>query len=537
MALNTNIKENTFLPELNEFKNIPNIPHSVDIINSTDLIRVAANAVLDKKKKSALGQFFTPSPIGMFMASLFDNIEGRIRLLDPGCGSGSLTACFVAEAIARKATISIEADTFDIETAIKPYLQETMEMLESECSKYSLEFSYDHSALDFILMASDALSSDYLNQETEKYTHVIMNPPYKKISTSSPHRKALCAAGIETVNLYAGFVALAVKMLKPSGEIVAIIPRSFCNGPYYDSFRKFLIKNTSFHHIHVFDSRNKAFGDDNVLQENIIIHCKKNGIQESVKVTSSHSADFYSDALTDDVTASNMTSRVVKFDSIVKPSDQRNFIHIAPSYEDQQVVDQLSTFNNRLDDVGVKVSTGPVVDFRVKEDLRSSYESGSVPLLYPVHLNGSVDWPKKSKKPNAIHISDLSMPWLWKNSGYFVVVRRFSSKEEKKRIVATVYDGSLPEELIGFENKLNVFHADKTGFDENLAKGIYIYLNSSLVDRYYRTFGGHTQVNATDLKSLNYPSAETLRRMGKNMEHNFMQQSEIDELLMREIGL
>lgn len=100
-----------------------------------------------------------------------------------------------------------------------------------------------------------------------------------------------------------------------------------------------------------------------------------------------------------------------------------------------------------------------------------------------------------------------------------------------------MYDGSLPEELIGFENKLNVFHADKAGFDKNLAKGIYIYLNSSLVDRYYRTFGGHTQVNATDLKSLNYPPVETLRLMGKNMKHNFMQQNEIDELLMREIDL
>jgi len=523
MALNINIKDNT--------------SHAVDINSSVDLIRIAANASLDKKKKSTLGQFFTPSPIGMFMASLFDSIQGDVKLLAPGCGSGSLTACFVAEAITRRTTMSIKADTSDIDTIIKPYLKETMEMLGVECSKSSLEFSYHHSVSDFILRSSNILSAGFLSHETEQYTHVIMNPPYKNFSTSNPHRKALSTAGIETVNLYAGFVALGIKMLKPNGEIVAIIPRSFCNGPYYDSFRKFLINNTSFHHIHVFDSRNKAFGEDNVLQENIIIHCKKNGNQESVKITSSHSADFHIDKSTDNITASNMTSRVVYFDSIVKPYNHRNFIHISASNTDQQVVDQLSIFTSSLDEVGVKVSTGPIVDFRVKEDLRNDYESGSVPLLYPVHLNGSVDWPKKSRKPNAIHISTASRPWLWNNNGYFVVVRRFSSKEEKKRIVATIYDGSLPEKLIGFENKLNVFHINKTGFDENLAKGLYIYLNSNLVDRYYRTFGGHTQVNATDLKYLNYPSVEVLQRMGKNMKHNSIQQNEIDKLLMKEVRL
>ncbi len=511
---------------------------SFDVHEFIDSIRISSNSVLDKKKKAALGQFFTPSPIAMFMASLFDSMEGEVKLLDPGCGSGSLTACFVTEAIIRKKTNSIQVDTFDIEEKIQPYLLKTMKMLSTECFKSSLAFSSNHSVSDFILFSTNKLSDSLFDKNAEeKYTHIIMNPPYKKISTASSHRKSLSVVGIETVNLYAGFISLAIKLLKPKGEIVAIVPRSFCNGPYYESFRKFLIGSTSIHRIHVFDTRNKAFGDDNVLQENIIIHCKKGEAQNSVNITSSHSADFYTDTQTNNITTPNMTHRIVKFDSIVKPSDQRSFIHISPNSEDQYVVDQLSVFNNNLDDLGVKVSTGPVVDFRVKEDLRIDYETGSVPLLYPVHLNGSVDWPKKSKKPNAIHVSDSSKPWLWSNKGYYVVVRRLSSKEEKRRIVATIYDGSLPEDLIGFENKLNVFHVNKSGFDEHLAKGLYIYLNSNLVDRYYRTFGGHTQVNATDLKSLNYPSVEALIQIGKNMEHNSIPQEKIDELLMNEMKL
>ena len=80
------------------------------------------------------------------------------------------------------------------------------------------------------------------------YTHAILNPPYKKINSGSAHRLALREVGIETVNLYSAFVALALNLLVPGGQLVAIVPRSFCNGPYYRPFRR----------IHFGSSRNSA---------------------------------------------------------------------------------------------------------------------------------------------------------------------------------------------------------------------------------------------------------------------------------------
>ncbi|PTX14695.1 adenine-specific DNA-methyltransferase [Pontibacter mucosus] len=509
----------------------------MEIISKAEALRVEANSKLDPKRKSSLGQFFTPSPICQFMASLFTNIKGEVRLLDPGCGVGSLLAAFTEEAIRREEITSLDIVAYDIENIIKPYLAETLATCSSAVKSKGYEFSSEFIDKDFILSATQLVDNGLFSRKHEGYTHVIMNPPYKKISTSSEHRIAMSQIGIETVNLYTGFVALAIKMLKPGGEIVAIIPRSFCNGPYYHPFRQLLLKETAIKHIHIFDSRNNAFSDNDVLQENVIIHCVKGEVTDDVTITSSPVADFSFDEDHNEYTATDMTVRRVKLGSIVKQNDKQQFIHIAPTNREQAIVDYMAVFNATLDELGVEVSTGPVVDFRLREDLRTDYEDGAAPLLYPVHLNGSVHWPKVSKKPNAIMISQKSKSWLWKHKGYFVLTRRFSSKEEKRRIVASFYDSSLPGEMIGFENKLNVFHTKKAGVDEALAKGLYVYLNSTLLDKYYRQFGGHTQVNATDLKSLHYPSLESLHRMGKQVHTFTLSQNDIDSIIDNEINL
>lgn len=510
------------------------------LINA-DAIRIKANACLDPKIKGSLGQFFTGAPVCLYMASLFDEIAGEVELLDPGCGSGSLTAAFTEEAISRGKVKSLSVNTFDIEERIVPFIHETLSLCESKASEKSVNFRKKFTLTDYVI--TSGTNSGLLNNAV-KYTHCIMNPPYKKISSKSEHRLALRAAEIETVNLYAGFVALAIQQLVNGGELVAIIPRSFCNGPYYQPFRELMLKETAIRHIHIFDSRNNAFSDDDVLQENIIIHLVKGAQQGNVTVTSSPIADF---TVVEDegdvtnfeeqigtVTASDMTTRTVAFNRIVNPYDKQKFIHIAANERDQAIIDRLSLFTSTLDDLKIQVSTGPVVDFRLKDDLRQDIEGGAVPLIYPVHLNGGVNWPKDSKKPNAISVSNKSRSWLWKHEGYFVIVRRFSSKEEKRRIVATPYDSSLPGDLIGFENKLNVFHAKKVGIDKELALGLYVYLNSTLLDKYYRLFGGHTQVNATDLRNIHYPTVESLRRIGGQVQSSDLTQKEIDELLDRE---
>jgi adenine-specific DNA-methyltransferase len=114
-------------------------------------------------------------------------------------------------------------------------------------------------------------------------------------------------------------------------------------------------------------------------------------------------------------------------------------------------------------------------------------------------------------------------------------VKRFSAKEERRRIVASIYDPALTTaDSVGFENHVNYFHSNGRGLSEHLARGLSIFLNSTVVDAYFRLFSGHTQVNATDLRSLRYPTKEVLEGLGAMVMSAEMTQGEIDEIVDRE---
>jgi adenine-specific DNA-methyltransferase len=490
------------------------------LLSDIEQSRLAISKATDPKKKSRLGQFFTPATIARFMAELFTpNSHSHCRLLDPGAGIGSLCDAFLNRWISGDLKFkNVHLDAFEIDPFLQPYLMQTLGKYEN-ISGFSMHIDIS----DFIITASEGISGNLFVKPLPSYTHAILNPPYKKIRSDSKHRSALRRAGIETVNLYSAFLALSLSLLKPQGQLVAIVPRSFCNGPYYRRFRKFLLTQAAIKQIHLFLSRSKAFKDDDVLQENIIIHLEKNGEKRPIKISTSTDDHFY-----------DLTSQNYPVEKIVLPDDTEQFIHI-PTASAVASIAQGKNISWTLSDLKINISTGPVVDFRVKEHLRKMPGPDAVPLLYPAHFNSQgSEWPKPDiKKPNAIQRNNETEKWLLPND-FYCVVRRFSSKEEKRRVMANVVNpADFPEmTLLGFENHLNVFHANKQGLPKTLAYGLMVFLNSTALDEYFRTFNGHTQVNATDLKQIKYPSRDVLMALGEwALNQLELTQKTIDEKL------
>jgi adenine-specific DNA-methyltransferase len=496
-----------------------------DLGETVDLARLAATDHLDAQRRAELGQVLTPHFVAKLMADRLSLHRSSIRLLDPGAGIGSLTAAVVERILqSDQRPTSLHVDAYEIDSTLAGHLDDTLELCARHLAGIGIYFSHVIHRTDFISHASLALRDDLFTGERQRYDAAILNPPYRKIATDSAERKHLEAVGLPVVNLYTAFLGLVVKLLAEDGELVAITPRSFCNGPYHAPFRRFFLDEMAIKSIHVFESRKAAFNEADVLQENVIIHAVKTRIKPQTVTV------FASSGQSEDMVAYHETL----YEKTVLPDDPQRFIRIVEDGVDDQIQQRLQSLSTRLDHLGLSASTGRVVDFRAADLLQVESNDKTAPLLYPQHLQQSrIHWPSPKAKFNALTVSEGHRDLFVPNDTY-VLVKRFTAKEEKKRVVAAVhFKGDTPRQLLGIENHLNYIHCGGQGLDANLARGLALYLNSTLLDRYFRLFSGHTQVNATDLYSLPFPTRAQLEALGQEAGDSLIGQQEIDNLVER----
>lgn len=396
------------------------------------------------------------------MADMFTPARDPVRLLDAGAGVG----CLLHAAASRMQVERIDA--WEVDNSLVAPLSATLE---------ATGVAYEVHNSDFILEAGGLAKPIY--------DRAILNPPYRKISNASEHRKAMEKLGIRTVNLYTAFVAAALLAMKTDGEIVAIVPRSFLNGLYHRPFREFMLSMASLDSIHVFNSRRSAFSDDSVLQENVIVKLTRGGAQDDVSVSSCDDSSF-----------SDVVSFTMPFERIVAPGDLNKFIRIPmPTAGGLDGVP--------LSELGIDVSTGPIVEYRVRT---SVVNDDGVQLVTPKHLSeAGFSHPSELAKANRLARDPAVSKDLWP-VGDYVVVKRISSKESKRRILAYHLRAEDFNGLdVAFENHLNVFHSGKWGLAPELASRLCSYLNSDAADLEFRSISGSTQVNATDLRAMSYP--------------------------------
>ena len=525
--------------------NAPRAPrpggHGPRFVTASNLLEIldieqwdtANRPAADSGCRSDLGQFRTPIGVARFMASMLDLRDPPevLRILDPGGGAGVLTAAVAAEVCSRperSRPAVLQATVWEIDERFADDLDLAFGHCRAVCAKAGIVFQGDHRRGNFILdTAAWADEQDLPAPQRHPGFHAaIMNPPYRKIKSDSEARSRMSAAGIETGNLYSAFVWLALKLLADGGELVAITPRSFMNGSYFRPFRRALSREIAFRRIHVYDARDAVFAEDGVLQENTIFHGVRGAGPGPVRITTSPGP-------TDD----GFLERAVQPVELILPQDPECVLHIVSDDNDAKIAAGMRSLPHTLAELDVSVSTGRVVGFRAKERLRVDAALGDAPLILPMHRDrGFVEWPMSSgAKPNALAAAGpedgLLLP-----SGWYVLVDRFSAKEDRRRVVATLYDPArIDAESVAFDNKLNVLHRGHAGLPERLAKGLAAFLNSTAVDAYFRQFSGHTQVNAGDLRSLRFPPAGALDRLGRRVGGFMPAQEEIDRSIRQEI--
>jgi adenine-specific DNA-methyltransferase len=492
------------------------------MIQKIDLEQIEYLNEKDLNVRKQLGQFFTNSTISDYMASNLEikNFSGTLRLLDAGAGVGILS-CSAALHCLQNGHKSVHAVLYELDKEALPALNINLNNIKKHFKENNATFTFEVRGEDFVLSRPD---------KNEAPFHISsINPPYFKYNTkTSVYSGATSDLFKGNPNIYASFMAVASECLVPGGQMVAIIPRSFTNGLYFKGFRNYLYENMSLERIHIFNSRKKVFKKLDVLQENVICKYQKSKQSKSIEIRSS--------TCSSDIESSEVNSYPLSL--IIDSTDAQNLIRIPENSEEGDILRRVEHWPKTFNELNYFISTGPVVEHRTRNFITSSSSSKkSVPLLRMHNINSYyTEWTGDHCKDSRFKILAGHEKHLVPNKIY-IVLKRFSSKDEKKRLVAAVHDpNKITGDLIGIENHLNYIGLLDQGMDLIEANGLATLLNSTFMDKYFRCISGNTQVNATEMRIIKLPEKDKIISIGNEIV-NLQEPNQIliDEIVDRHI--
>lgn len=476
-------------------------------MNLIDYVLQTTNEYIEKMPKTLrkkYGQFFTSKETAIFMAGLFDvpTAKHELKILDAGAGTGILSVALIERLQDVSYLQEVHLVCYENDSNVIDLLKNNLDWV---CQKSKIHITYEVHTENYILSQmqeyNEMLGS---NPNPPQYDMVIGNPPYMKIAKDAPEATAMPDVCYGAPNLYFLFASMGMFNLAQSGEMVYIIPRSWTSGAYFKRFRKKFLHEGALAHIHLFVSRDKVFEKESVLQETIIIKVRKTRHKpENIMITTTQSNCDFSDR----------TTLTVPYSTVVSGED--SYVYLVTNEQEIETLERLNSWGNTLPSIGLKMKTGLTVDFRNRELLRNTEEPSTVPLFYSQHIqDGKVSFPI-GKEHEYILAEQTGL--LQQNANY-LFVKRFTSKEEHRRLQCGVYLAKRYSEYkkISTQNKIN-FIDGLSNLSECIVYGLYVLFNSTLYDCYYRILNGSTQVNSTEINAMPVPPIDRIEAMGQEL--------------------
>ncbi len=470
-----------------------------------------ASVQRDKKHK---GQFFTPLAISIFMGNLATpSCKKSVSVLDPGCGLAILSCALIEHLVEESKPEKISLTLYETDKNVVSLTKLVLSYLKAWCNAQSVELNYLLNESDFVLDRCECLDdADTIFGKMnagKKYDYIISNPPYFKLAKNDVHTRS-CASIVDgQTNIYALFMAISAKLLEDDGQMIFITPRSFASGRYFQSFRNFLFCNVHIDLIHLFNTRKDTFSKDEVLQELVIMRMHLAGNIAGITVSFSQGVRDLDHTYQKEYPAAY----------IVDVTSEEKVVYLPVDSRDEAILNLFRSWDGNIEKYGIKISTGPVVAFRTYDFIVSEPGDDTVPL-YWLHnvVKMLCEHPvQKKNKGQYIKVVPETKAALLPNKNY-VMLRRFSSKDDSSRLVAAPYFGNMSQyELVGIENKLNYIYRPKGHLRRDEVMGLTALLNSEMFDAYFRTFNGNINVSATELRMMPLPTIETIREIGRKI--------------------
>ena len=481
-----------------------------------DRLGMVYSSSVNQLHKKENGQFFTPIEIASLMASFSEFNGSSVRILDPGCGSVVLSCALIEHIVAsNKHLRTIELVAYETDSDLVPIAQQTLAYLKRWGIEKGINIETTIYKEDFILHNRDCFSGvgDLFSDPIELFDIIISNPPYFKLAIDDQRVKVANVVVNGHPNIYAIFMALSAKLLKENGELIFITPRSYASGSYFKIFREYFFKIIDLDKVHLFVSRKDTFSRDKVLQETVIIKGTKraNPLKQVIISSSAGLKDLQSPII-----------KIFPKKDIIDINSKEKILYLPTTDYEESVMEIFKNWTGNLAKYNIKISTGPVVAFRSRNFLKERFkneEEQLAPLFWLHNVKQMIlEWPVvKPQKEQYISVEEKSIPLLIPNKNY-ILLRRFSSKDDKNRLIAAPYFCNfIKSEFIGVENKVNYIYRPNGHLQRSEVVGLCALLNSKLFDTYFRIFNGNVNVSATELKNISLPPLDTIQEIGNTI--------------------
>lgn len=456
---------------------------------------------LPKKLRAQHGVYFTPPAL---TNRLLDNVEragfnwAEGTVVDPACGGGAFLAPIALrmKSALRDQGLSDQAIVHHVASNLSG---KELDPFSAWMSQVFLEIALSEelvasgSELPVVIDVGDTLASAL----EERYDLVIGNPPYSKIKLSDELRQLFARSLYGHANLYGLFTDKALSMLNERGILAYVTPTSFLSGQYFKALRKLLSIETVPVCIDFIESRKGVFAD--VLQETVLAVFSK---QRRNQLSMSSTLRVLNES---DIEVENNGEFSIKADSNepwLIPRNQRY----------SQLLAEALNNHATLADYGYKVSTGPLVWNRHKEQLMTKRTSATLPLLWGECVSRDGKFEHKSDKKNHepwFRIDSEKDNWLVVRESC-LLLQRTTAKEQSSRLIGAIVPDDFIQTYGGvvIENHLNMV---KPIPDIETIVGVetlLFILKSQAVDALFRMMNGSVAVSAYELEALPLPPVD-----------------------------
>ena len=166
--------------------------------------------------RKSVGHYLTPATIAKFMANCSSYSEPHMRVLDPGSGTGILSAA-VCEAASQGGTVNrLHVDAYETDPVLAGLTRLVLTFSHRWLGQRGVALTFDVRHGDFVLESAATLEAvskanghEGNDGSRTEYGLVISNPPYFKIGKDDPRAVAWASVVHGQPNIYALFMAIS----------------------------------------------------------------------------------------------------------------------------------------------------------------------------------------------------------------------------------------------------------------------------------------------------------------------------------------